>query len=56
MQEPDPITVFISSRESTCDECGHETQYDSLLAKGEERYEARRIVQEAIEDILRSWS
>lgn len=34
----------------------HETQYDSLLAKGEERYEARRNVQEAIEDILESWS
>ncbi|HVN80238.1 MAG TPA: DUF2293 domain-containing protein [Terriglobia bacterium] len=34
----------------------HETQYDSLLAKGEERYEARRNVQEAIEDILEIWA
>jgi hypothetical protein len=34
----------------------HETQYDSLLAKGEDRYEARRNVQEEIEDILESWS
>jgi len=32
-----------------------ETQYDFLLAKGEERFEARQYVQGAIEGILEHW-
>jgi len=33
-----------------------ETLYDSLLASGEDRYEARHHVRDAIEEILESWS
>jgi hypothetical protein len=55
-------TVFITQRESACDECKAdlgrhtETGYDALLAQGYERWMARQVVSDDISRLLDHWS
>ena len=56
------LTVFITTRESACDECGEElgrhaeTKYDTLLAQGYDRGDARSEVAEAVQRVLARWA
>lgn len=56
------LTVFITARESACDECGEElgrhaeTKYDTLLARGYDRRDARSEIAEAVQRVLARWA